>query len=288
MKRTRPTSLEAEFLRAVKRQRAEDDENYSSPSQSVDSDDSGDSQSQSYDSESEDAPDPTLIVAGPRIQIAAVGGIANIRYLVDPAYTPAARPGAGGAQSTVVLGPGGYVSMNSDADRTAIPAILAAETDHPGHTFKAGHLLNAELGGSGSDPDNLIILTTAANNAQRAFDDPIKASIQTTLTHAYTAMNNMGLDVTTIGYGISLTITANASYWSNNPAHGGYAVPDGFTCTAAVVGEPVPAHLEAALTGLYGPTRVANHANLKATLNRHIANLQNEVAAANLGGTIVQ
>jgi hypothetical protein len=280
----RTTALEAEFLRAAKKQRTEDNEDFS-PGQS---DDSSGSQSQSYNSDSEDTPDPALMVAGQRIQIAAAGGIATIQYIVPPAYTAAARPGAGGAQSTVVLGPGGYVSKNSDADRTAIPAILAAETGYPGHTFKAGHLLNAELGGSGSDPGNLMILTTAANSAQRAFDDPIKASVQTTLTHAYTAMNNMGIDVTTIGYGIFLTITANASYWSNNPADGGYAVPDGFTCTAAIVGEPVPATLEATLTGLYGPTRVATHANLMVTLNGHIANLQTEVAAANLVGTIVQ
>lgn len=282
--------LEDDFIDDAnyKRQRLEEEDSYSQSS-SQDSSDSGDSQSQNSSdySDSEDEPDPTLVQAGPRIQIGAAGAIAHIQYIGGgPVYTPSPRPGAGGCLSTVVLGPGGYVSKNSDADRSAIPAILAAEAAGYPHTFKAGHLLNAEFGGSGDDPDNLTILTTAANSAQRSFDEAVKLAVQTTLTHAYTVINSMGIDVSTLGYGIQVTITAQPTFWSNVVGNPGYLITDGLTCQAAIVGEPAIATLEGVLTATYGAARVPNHANLVATLNGHIATLQNDVAAANMQGVV--
>jgi hypothetical protein len=236
----------------------------------------------------EEAPNPALIQTGPRIQINAVGGIANLRYIGgDPVYTPSAQ-GAGGELSTVVLGPGGYVSTNSDADRSVIPEILQAELAYPAHTFKAGHLLNAEFGGSGSDAANLTILTTAANSAMRAFDNAIKNCVITPFTNAYTAMNNVGIDVTTLTYGIQLTITTNGGWWAAAPGHHGFLVTTGVTCVAAVVNEPTVAGLENTLTGLYGANRVPGHANLMAQLVVDMAAVQSQVAAATAAGVVNQ
>jgi hypothetical protein len=235
----------------------------------------------------EEAPDAALIQAGPRIQINAVGGIANLRYIGGgPAYTASGH--AGGALSTVVLGPGGYVSTNSDADRSVIPEILLAEAAYPAHTFKAGHLINAEFGGAGDDADNLTILTTAANSSMRAFDNAIKNCLTTTLTAAYTCMNNVGLDVTTTTYGIQLTIATNGGWWPAAPGHPGFLVTTGVTCVAAIVNEPAIPALEGILTGLYGANRVPTHPNLMVQLAAMIAQLQVQVAAANAAGVVNQ
>lgn len=236
---------------------------------------------------SEEEPDPALIQAGPRIQINAVGGITNIRYIGGgPAYTASGH--AGGSLSTVVLGPGGYVSTNSDADRSVLPEIVQAEAAYPAHTFKAGHLINAEFGGAGDDADNLTILTTAANSSMRSFDNAIKNCLTTTLTSAYTCMNNVGLDVTTMTYGIQLDIATNGGWWPAAPGHPGFLVTTGVTCVATIVNEPAIPALEAILTGLYGANRVPTHAQLMVQLAAMIAQLQAQVAAANLMGVVPQ
>jgi hypothetical protein len=185
-----------------------------------------------------------------------------------------------------ILGPGGNWSRNSDADRKAIPAIVPAEAAYPQHGFKAGHLLNAEFGGSGSDANNLTILSSAANSAMRAFDNAIKAAVTTTLKHAYTCANNAGIDVTTLTYGIRLTITTTGGFWSNHAGHPGYLLANNVTCVAAIVGEPAIPALEAVLAGQYGTARVNDHAQLMVRLAADIATLRNQVAAANAVGNV--
>lgn len=258
-----------------------DSEGTGSSSQDTGSSDNSDSE------DSEDSLDPTAIVGGARIQINAVGQIRNIRYIGgDPVYTPASRAGAGGRHSSVVLGPGGYTSTNSKADRNAIPAITQAETFY-NRQFKAGHLLNEEFGGSGSDGDNLTILSNAANSAMRAFDEAIKRSVQTTLLTAYTCANNVGIDVANLDYGIQLDITTDEpNFWSNAAGHAGYVITTGVLGVATIVGEPVLANLETDLTNQYGAARVHNHANLMAQLAAAITALQNEVVVANAVGMI--
>ncbi|HEX5406130.1 MAG TPA: hypothetical protein VFX16_27965 [Pseudonocardiaceae bacterium] len=251
--------------------------------------DSSGSATPSYDSSSEEEPDAALIQPGLRIIVGSVGDIDRIDYIAGgaPNYTAAVRAGAGGRLSTAILGPGGYVSRNSDADRAALPAIVNAEAAYPAHTFKAGHLLNAEFGGAGDDSDNLTILSTGANSRMRAFDNAIKDAVTLTLKTAYRAINNMGIDVTNLGYGIQVTITTAAGFWSNNVAQAGYLISNGVTCVAAIVGEPVPANLEAALTATYQAARVNTHAALMLTLQTAINDLQGEVAAANALGAVV-
>jgi hypothetical protein len=234
----------------------------------------------------EEAPDPNLILAGQRIQIANVNSIAQIQYIVDPAYTPSARLGAGGESAVATLGPGAYRSMNSDADRTAIPAIVQAEQAYLGHTFKAGHLLNAEFGGPGNNAANLTILTTTANAGMRAFDNAIKDAITLHLTAAYTAMNNMGLDVTDFDYGVEVTITTDSTFWSNVATDAGYLICDGVTGLAVIENEPTAADLETALTVRWGTDRVGNHAQLLAQFTTAVGNLQNKVTAANAIGHV--
>jgi hypothetical protein len=160
--------------------------------------------------------------------------VRGIVYLDGPYYTAADDPAAGGTKSWAQLGPNALRSMNSDADASLPSAIVAART-HYGIGFKAGHLLNAELGGNGKDPANLTILTPSANSAHRAFDNPIKSALAE-LFKAYIAMVKMGIDVTELGYGIWVEVATTGEYW-------GTGFPDscistGLVCAVEVEDEP--------------------------------------------------
>ena len=100
------------------------------------------------------------------------------RYFSDPKYTGVpGNPDAGGKNSTVELGPTGLVEMGTDANPNLPKAIKDARTKYPGKYFKAGHLLNADLGGDGQNAKNLTILTASANTSQQGFDNPVKRAV---------------------------------------------------------------------------------------------------------------
>lgn len=251
---------------------------------SYDSDAEGNISYHAETNSEEEAPDQTLIQHAPRILPDDINDVDDLLYIVGPQYTTAARPGGGGQLSTVTLGPGGVIPGNSDADRSVIPAIVAAEATYG--PLKAGHLLNAEFGGAGADPDNLTILSTGANGRMRGFDNTIKAAVMGNLTTAYRCANRMGVDVQALGYGIAFTVTAGGGFWSNVVGHAGYPVVNQVTCHAVIVAEPTQAGIEALLTGRWGADRVHNHAALMQQLLTAVAALRAEVAAANNVGVV--
>lgn len=234
---------------------------------------------------------------GARIIIKDPGYIKGIVYIAggDPAFPLSARswtrPGqglvlsAGGVRVTATLGPAAYRSMNSDADRQALPAIVDAEAAYS-QGFKAGHLLNAEFGGPGNDPGNLTILTNSANSANRTFDNRIKDAVTGPLEKAYRCINDMGLDASLQTYGIAMTIAIGNSFWSTNPAEVGYLIADTVTWSAQVVGVPTQANLEAQLTAAYQGQRVGNHQSLMDDLTEYIKQVQGFVDTANANGVL--
>jgi len=110
--------------------------------------------------------EPILLVYNPRT------------YIQNPNYHLRSQT-RGGQNSTVTLGAGAFAMQgngtNADANRPG--GMRGARTQFPEESFKAGHILNAEFGGSGTSNANLIILTAAGNAAHRAFDQPVKHAI---------------------------------------------------------------------------------------------------------------
>lgn len=289
------TAKEKKYIDAVKRLLDDDDGDYEdngggggdsySGSESNSGSGSGSESNSGSESESEFDPAPTPLPAGPRITINPVAGIGNIRYILPPVYTASGRVGAGGTCSVATLGPAGAVSKDSDADRSKLPKIIDAEQDYD-ETFVAGHLLNAQFGGSGTDPTNLTILTQSANHSMCTFDNAIASALREPLTHAYECVNSMGLDVSTLGYGIQVTVTADDAFWSDDQSQSGYLITTGVTSVAVIVAEPDPHALENALTQRYGQNRVTKHGTHMANLEGAIASLRERVADANNSGRV--
>jgi hypothetical protein len=216
-----------------------------------------------------------------KIDTVTVDTLGHIRYVAngDPFYTPADRPGAGGMRSTAILGPGGVLNVNSKADRTALPNIDAAEGRY-GKAFRAGHLLNACFGGSNTDPDNLTALTASTNTSHKSFDENVKRA-GGALVKAYEAMMQMGLDVDTIDYGISVAVGTDG-WWTNDPTDPGYFVCGKLLCAADVVNVPVLAALEAQLDATHGVgNRLAGHQKFVQALQVAIDSVQGFVEDAN-------
>lgn len=159
-----------------------------------------------------------------------------LRYFAGPRYEAATdHLWAGGKHSSATLGPGCLLSANSDADPDLPRAIAKAREEYPGLSFKAGHLLNAELGGDGKDAANITILTATANSSHRAFDNPIKKAVAE-LRKAYVAMGRLGIDVTTLNYGIQVDIEIDDDRWGDDFPDN--CIAEGLNCTAGVSNEP--------------------------------------------------
>lgn len=161
----------------------------------------------------------------------------DLVYIVEPVYVAAADDRAGGMHSSAVLGPGAYHSRNSDSVATLPEAIVPARKAYPDRTFVAGHLLNAEFGGDGADPENLTILSSAGNSAHKNYDNRVKDAIGQ-LMKAYQEMNQLTIDVLGLRYGIRVDIAVDDSWWDDD--YPGSCISTGLTCTAAPVAEPDP------------------------------------------------
>jgi hypothetical protein len=153
------------------------------------------------------------------------------RYLRGPEYTLiGAREG--GCHSTATLGPNGYVSAGSDAD-PSLPTKIREARQHYGINFKAGHLLNADFGGTGRHADNLTILTPGANSRHRSFDDPLKIACDK-LRRVYEMMADQYLPVDELRYGIHIDVRTSGNKWED---HGpGKYITERLYCRASVVG----------------------------------------------------
>ena len=154
--------------------------------------------------------DPSLIISTKRRKIIAVDSGAK-DYFQKPRYTKCGDM-CGGKLSTAILGPLAYQEKNSDADSKLPKGILKAREKYPQCGFKAGHLLNATLGGSGTDSNNLIILTHSANGTCNTFDNKIKSALNH-LKHVYESLANSYVDITKVDYGVKVEIVVDSATW---------------------------------------------------------------------------
>ncbi|HEU0048669.1 MAG TPA: hypothetical protein VFQ43_13820, partial [Nitrososphaera sp.] len=135
-----------------------------------------------------------------------------------PSYTSESGKRAGGKVSHVVLSPSQHlaVGMGSDANSQLPNAIATARQTYPQAYFKAGHLLNADLGGDGKDPSNLTILTATANSQMTAFDNPVKYALLG-LYNLYKELHkDTTLDLSQFNYGIKVEIRVSDEKWGTN------------------------------------------------------------------------
>lgn len=107
---------------------------------------------------------------------------------------------------SVVLGPAGADSVNrgsstnSDSLRQSMRLLAARD---PGK-WKAGHLLNADFGGSGADTKNLAPLTGTANRQHSTIENRIKGVL---IAAGSWARRNPG---DPFWYGVRYVVTVNA------------------------------------------------------------------------------
>jgi hypothetical protein len=165
----------------------------------------------------------------------------DLQWITEPKYTAAADARAGGCHSSAVLGPGAYLSGNSDSD-PRLPSAIDRARDTYGIGFFSGHLLNAELGGDGKNTRNLTILTPAANSAHKGFDDNVKFAVAE-LKKAYTQLTRLGIDVRKLKYGIRVDVKTVDTVWADT--YPGLCISNGLECEAEVVGVPDPDALAA-------------------------------------------
>lgn len=154
-------------------------------------------------------------------------------YFDGPHYELINSP-TGGKYSYVTLGPGIYGKYNgTDADSNLPSGIKKAREKYPECSFKAGHLLNAILGGVGTHPQNLTILTAKANSSMRAFDNNIIYATSE-LKKLYEFLADKNIKISDVKYGIKVEVKVGDDKW-------GEKIPDSYiakeiTCTAAISG----------------------------------------------------
>ncbi|MGM1058947.1 hypothetical protein [Saccharothrix sp. Mg75] len=212
--------------------------------------------------------------------------VMTLVHLVPPAYTPFALTPAnlhpGGQSVTCTLGPAAWRSTNSNAQSTtSLPCLVQIKAAHPLRTFYAGHLLNAQFGGP-STSTNITALTSGANTAQKAFDNHIVNALGH-LQAVYTALNDVGVDVLLLGYGIQLTIVMSPVKWAGLSPND--CISTGMTCTALVVNPP---NVDALVGAVY-PTGQGLPAYWNITrqgILDGIQAVQDEVTTANLNSNI--
>lgn len=213
--------------------------------------------------------DPSLIVTTKRRKIFPIS-VTQI-YYKTPSYTKCGDM-CGGCHSTVILGPRAYREQNSDADPKKPKGILQAREKYPQCNFKAGHLLNATLGGSGTDSNNLVILTASANVKCNAFDNKIKNAL-IHLVHLYESLSRYYVDITKVNCGVKVDIIVDKSTW-------GTAVPDCYIHKTM--------HMKAAAWGSLDVNNLLDSGGAKVVLTQaemgdvtgHINNFKNAVSEA--------
>ncbi|HEX3647196.1 MAG TPA: hypothetical protein VHV49_02155 [Pseudonocardiaceae bacterium] len=224
-----------------------------------------------------EAPDHKRI----KIDTVSLNAIRTFRYVAggNPVYVAADRAGTGGKKSTATLGPGGVLDKKSDADRALLPHIDSIEAAY-GTGFMAGHLLNACFGGSGTDGRNLTALTDSANSAHRGFDENVKRA-GGALFKAYETIMGMGIDITTLTYGIKVVVSTDG-WWSDDHTEWGYYVCDKLVCSAQVVQKPTLAALRTLIDARQGVgNRVRGHDDLEDQLLDEMQSVQDHVDLAN-------
>ncbi len=109
----------------------------------------------------------------------------RVKYMLD------ADSEAGSKSVSVTLGPGSYMPQANDANPDLPSGIALARETYPACNFKAGHMLNCDLGGNGKLAGNMTILTASANTSMTSFDNNLKYAAQY-LRNLYTLLYDAG------------------------------------------------------------------------------------------------
>jgi hypothetical protein len=182
-------------------------------------------------------------------------------------------------RARVILGPQAGVEwvMDSDAVSTLPPAISDVRRRYPEYGWKAGHVINANFGGDGSDFKNMTCLTASANGQQNGFDGPV-ARARTALHKAYSIMRECGADHTFFSeqkFGIMVTGEPSDDTWDAD--YPGNCISNTLNLRAEVVNPPSRADLRRVM----GASRSNNLENDIAAVLEAIETVHEEVREAN-------
>jgi hypothetical protein len=133
------------------------------------------------------------------------------------------------------LGPDSFMPRANDAKAKLPFGIRAARTKYPKCYFKAGHMLNCNLGGNGKNPKNLTILRAAANTSMTKHDNAIARACGH-LRSLYQALHTARADAAQLSCCISVHVKVSKVKW-------GLEAPDSHITTrvtiiASVLHEP--------------------------------------------------
>lgn len=139
-----------------------------------------------------------------------------------PKYSKESDADAGSREVTAKLTPASLTGMGTDADPNLPKGIKKARAE-PGwdakYHFKAGHMLNADLGGDGKNPANMTILTSSANTAMTKYDNKLKQAVEA-LEKAYEAFYDAKASEDKIKeMYIEVKISASSDKWGKTPPH---------------------------------------------------------------------
>lgn len=140
----------------------------------------------------------------------------------EPDYVGKASIAAGSDHVTMTLGPTSLNYRRNDANPNLPIGIKKARQTYPDCGFKAGHMLNCDLGGNGENSKNLTILTKNANTAMTKYDNALKNAVSF-LKNLYEALHQAATDETMLekwaasGCGIKVTITAVGAWGIASP-----------------------------------------------------------------------
>jgi hypothetical protein len=123
---------------------------------------------------------------------------------------------AGSKEVRATIGPYVWVSNSgSTAKSTLPPGIKGARAKYPGAFFKAGHMLNNNLGGNGKISSNLTILTAKANTSMTRLDNRLKdASMH--LYRLYEELHRADVN-NKPAVAISVKVTVSKAKWGAMP-----------------------------------------------------------------------
>ena len=143
-----------------------------------------------------------------------VAGIERrVRHVTCQGGAPRA---AGSKLVTAHLGPDSFSPRANDANARLPPGIRAARAKYPKCSFKAGHMLNCNLGGNGKDSRNLTILRASANTAMTKRDNALARACQH-LRKMYEALHAARADAAQLSCCIAVRISVGKTKWGDAP-----------------------------------------------------------------------
>lgn len=133
------------------------------------------------------------------------------------------------------LGPDSFVARKNDANARLPSGIRAARKKYPKCYFKAGHMLNCNLGGNGKNAKNLTILRSTANTSMTKHDNALgRACLH--LRALYETLHAARADAAQLACCINVRVVASKAKW-------GKEAPDSYIArsvliVASVLNEP--------------------------------------------------